>query len=299
MGQNADPMLPGSLRKAIEDLLSQTLAPEAVIVSALPLGGGDINHALALETSCGRIFVKYNHATRFPGMFEAEARGLSILAAACTIDTPEIIGFGSAGENSFLALKYIDTGKRMSGFMQQFGQRLAMLHQNSREYFGLDHDNYIGSLPQTNTPSVSWTDFFIQCRLQPMLGIARKNGLLSRDDESAFEHLYNRLRQIVPEESPSLLHGDLWGGNYMCGPAGTPVLIDPAVYYGHREADLSMTRLFGGFDQDFYQAYHAHYPLQPGWEQRIEIFNLYPLLVHVNLFGAGYVGSVKQIIRKF
>lgn len=292
-------MMSFSLKTAIEDILSDQIAQGAKILSVRPQGGGDINHALALETTCGRIFVKYNHAKRFPGMFGAEARGLSLLASSGTIQTPEVIGFGSDSELSFLCLHFIETGKRRSGFMPLFGEQLAELHQHSGDLFGLDHDNYLGSLPQSNTPSAVWTEFFILRRLQPMLIMARKNKLLSKEDESAFERLFGRLGQIMPAEKPSLLHGDLWGGNYLCGPAGTPVLIDPAVYYGHREADLSMTRLFGGFDEDFYQAYHAHFPLQPGWEQRVEIFNLYPLLVHVNLFGAGYVGSVRQIIRKF
>jgi fructosamine-3-kinase len=263
------------------------------------LAGGDINQALLVRTNHGNFFVKYNNARLYPDMFKQEATGLRLLSQANELGIPEIIGTGSTPKTSFLILEYIQTGTAGKDFMYNFGTKLAGLHRHTHETFGLHSDNYIGSLRQSNKPHLQWIPFFIHERLLPQVKMARDNGLLSKRSGDSFSRLFVKLEGILPSEPPALVHGDLWNGNYLCSESGEPFLIDPAAYYGHREADISMTKLFGGFSPEFYQAYQSSYPMEPGWQARTEIFNLYPLLVHVNLFGGGYVDSVNTIVRKF
>ena len=190
-------------------------------------------------------------------------------------------------------------GTKTRRFWSLFGEQLARLHHVSAPTFGLDHDNYIGSLPQKNTHSPVWSNFFIQQRLEPQVRLAGEKGLLSPSAIRQFEQLYQVLPELFPPEVPSLLHGDLWSGNFLCDEKGNPVLIDPAVYFGHRSMDLAMTTLFGGFGQPFYEAYHYHFPLPANYRQQWEIANLYPLLVHLNLFGESYTGSILHTIQRF
>ena len=179
------------------------------------------------------------------------------------------------------------------------GRRLALLHKHSSDHFGLDHNNYIGSLVQSNRKHLSWTDFFREERLNAQVKLARNTGKLDKGVVSSFERFYNKLDEIFPVEPPALVHGDLWGGNFMVNENGVAVIIDPAIYYGNREMDIGMSMLFGGFSNEFYELYNQHYPLQPEWRNRIEYCNLYPLMVHVNLFGGGYLNSVNTILRQF
>jgi fructosamine-3-kinase len=155
----------------------------------------------------------------------------------------------------------------------------------------------MGSLPQSNKKHTTWNEFFVEERLKKQVSLA--GDYFSFSDHAAFDRLYKRLDALLPVEPPALLHGDLWGGNYMISPAGKACLIDPAVYYGHREVDISMTTLFGGFDEHFYFSYEEEYPLEKGWRERLDIFKLYPLLIHLNLFGSGYLGSILNTIRRF
>lgn len=292
-------MLPQSLQSVLPSFLFKHFQPQTAILNTRPVGGGDINTAVCIETSQGRLFLKYNDASRFPGMFEAEARGLGLLRATQSVGIPGVIGTGSDGVFDFLVMEYVEPGPRSHLVLERFGKCLAEMHRMSSGYFGLDHSNYMGSLPQINTPASKWTDFFRDCRLRAMLKPAYDRGFFEREILKAFENLYNRLEDMIPPEPPSLLHGDLWAGNFMASWNEEPFLIDPAVCFGHREADLAMTRLFGGFGEAFYASYQDSFPLEKGWESRMDVFNLYPLLVHVNLFGSGYVGSVKQIIQRF
>ena len=264
-----------------------------------PVSGGCINRCYQLETSSGNYFLKYNDATLYPEMFASEAKGLKLLAAADAIDVPAVISCGEEGSFSFLILEWIESGRREKNFWADFGMRLAQMHRCTAEKSGLDHDNYIGSLPQSNRESNNWIDFFIHERLEPQLKLARDSGLIASPDEKSFEKLISKLPQLIPVEKPALLHGDLWNGNFLVNPKGKASLIDPAVYYGHREMDLAMTKLFGGFDSEFYSAYNEVFPLEKGFESRTDIHNLYPLLVHVNLFGGGYVEQVKEILNRF
>ena len=260
--------------------------------------GGCINHGGKLTTSGGVYFLKWNDREKFPGMFQAEARGLSLLRGAHALAVPHVVHVGEAEMFQYLLMEHITAAAKSGNFWQQFGQGLAVLHSLSADTFGLDHDNYIGSLPQKNTQQTKWVDFFIEQRLLLQLRVARNTGRVDGATSKKFEMLFNKLPAIIPDEAPALLHGDLWGGNLMTNAQGEPCLIDPAVYFGHPEADLAMTQLFGGFDPSFLQYYGEVHPLQPGYEKRLEIYNLYPLLVHVNLFGGAYARQVAAILDR-
>ncbi len=288
-----------SLKTKIEKILSKFVGDSVTINDFSPVGGGSINETFKLSTTAGSFFVKKNSASLYPHMFQKEGEGLEILSDTNGIEIPEVIGVGESGDESFLILKYIEVGSKNSSFWDDFGQQLATLHKNTDEYFGLNHDNYIGSLEQFNNQHSSWSDFFREERLEKQVRLARNNGKIDKGTVDAFDRFYAKLDNVFPVEPPALLHGDLWGGNFMVNEVGSPVIIDPAVYYGHREMDLGMSQLFGGFDRQFYISYNKHYPLENGWEERLEYCNLYPLLVHVNLFGGGYIQSVKSILHKF
>lgn len=282
-------------------MLSERIPGEVHLYKLSPIGGGCINDSLQAETSAGVFFVKHNSAQRYPGMFEAEARGLALLkgGAGDTLGVPEVITFGESQNEAMLVLEFIEAGRRRDGFWEAFGHGLAQLHRQSQSSFGLDHPNYIGSLPQSNRQHPSWTEFFVEERLEPQLRMARDQGKAGPDLGRRFQALYPHLGDFFPQEEPSLLHGDLWSGNFMVDAGGRPAVIDPAVYFGHRYMDLGMSQLFGGFASAFYDAYHQSLPLEPSWRKSMDIANLYPLMVHVNLFGGGYLGSVQNILRPF
>ena len=262
-------------------------------------GGGCINRGGRLTTNHGRFFLKWNDAEKFPGMFAAEARGLSLLRACNCMTVPEVIHEDRANGFQFLLLEYIDQQEKASGYWKHFGAGLALLHRQSSATSGLDHTNYIGALPQSNSPASSWVEFFVERRLKAQLHLALKDNKIDHGVYKKFQDLFQKLPSLLPQEAPSLLHGDLWGGNLMTDRAGQPCLIDPAVYYGHREVDLAMTQLFGGFDSLFFQSYTGEYPLIPGYRERFDIYNLYPLLVHLNLFGRAYHSRVVSILEEF
>ncbi|MEO1171826.1 MAG: fructosamine kinase family protein [Myxococcota bacterium] len=260
--------------------------------SAEPLSGGDINDAFALTLADGRrVFAKTNR--RAPqSMFPAEARGLRWLAEAEALTVPTVLAVNGDAGPAFLVLELLDPGRRTATFDEELGRGLAALHRAAPEHFGLDHPNFIGSLPQSNTPRATWPEFYVEERLRPMIA---NHPDLHRD----FDRLFARIGELVgPEEPPARLHGDLWGGN-LHGRNGAPALIDPAVYGGHREVDLAMMRLFGGFSSRVFAAYEESYPLSPGAAQRVALYQLYPLLVHLNLFGAGYLGSVRKALDAY
>ena len=288
-----------SIYKSIEELLSLHFNEKIDINSHSYVSGGSINKALKLDTKKGVFFVKANSKTSFPEMFKKEVQGLNYLRKTDTFQIPEVITYGDIGDNSFLVLDYLESGSMSSNFWDSFAYKLSKLHRNTSDYFGLDHDNYIGSLTQINDTRDSWKEFFIDNRLDVQLKLARDSAFFDRSVVKSFERFYNRIDEIFPIESASLLHGDLWSGNFMVGEDGIPVLIDPAVYFGHREMDLAMSQLFGGFDDELYTAYNKYYPLELGWQKRMNYCNLYPLLVHVNLFGQSYVNSVKSIVSNF
>jgi len=294
-------MLPSAVKTKITDIIADHTGKPATIEKASGIGGGCINDAHRVETGQGSFFVKFNHAGRYPGMFEAEAKGLELLYDAQKVAVPKVIGVGEQDDISMLVLEFIESSGQNPDFWQDFGRGLAELHRQQPEAaeFGLDHDNYIGSLPQRNNSHKSWTEFFVSERLEPQLKMARDSGQAGGELSKMFDKLYPRLPEFFPEEPPSLLHGDLWSGNYMTGGKGQAVIIDPAVYYGHRYMDLGMSKLFGGFSTAFYEAYNDAWPMESSWNESMDIANLYPLMVHVNLFGGGYLSSVKGILKRF
>jgi protein-ribulosamine 3-kinase len=266
------------------------------VTRAAGLGGGSINDAYEVTLGNGsRIFVK-THRNPPAGMFEAEARGLRWLAKASAIRVPGVVAVSDA-RPAFLALELLSPARRRSDFDEQLGRSLAALHAFGALSFGLDHDNFIGRLAQSNTPDDDWPSFYWGSRLEPQLRLATDRGLIDAQTRSRFAALSIALPELVgPEEPPSRLHGDLWAGNLHVDELGAPCVIDPAVYGGHREVDLAMMRLFGGFGPRVFAAYEEVFPLAEGAPSRVPLYQLYPLLVHVNLFGGSYVGSVKQAL---
>jgi len=292
-------MLPASIISSVDQKLASVIGTGTMITSTHPLSGGDINRAFQLQTNNGSYFLKYNLAGKYPGMFQTEALGLELLEKPGAPRVPKVVASDESGEYSWLLLEYIKQGSPGNSFWESFGNALAQLHKNSSKSFGLDHDNYIGSLPQSNRNHQTWHEFFIEERLNKQLALARNKGLVDSTLMRNFEQLFIAIPSIFPKEPPSLVHGDLWSGNYLCDENGNPCIIDPAVYYGFREMDIGMSKLFGGFSGRFYESYQNAFTMAPGWQDRIEICNLYPLMVHVNLFGGGYLASVKSIVRKY
>lgn len=289
--------IPSDVLDGVVDLLG--LESQSSIQKFSFIGGGCINNGGMLRSTKGDFFLKWNDVNSFPHMFEAESRGLNLLARQDAIRIPKVVGFGEKAVHQFLVLEYISQAQRSIKYWELLGVRLSNLHNATDTRFGLDHDNFIGSLRQNNKQHSSWVDFFIEERLNVQLNLCVDNGLARAGWPKKFQSLYKKLPSLLPEEKPSLLHGDLWGGNILADEMGEPCLIDPAVYYGNREADLAMTKLFGGFANEFYQAYEANSTLQQDYQQRADLYNLYPLLVHVNLFGGSYIGSVDATLSRF
>jgi len=266
------------------------------------LSGGDINDAFEVELMSGvKVFLKVN-ASAPVSMFPAEAAGLEWLRSAGGLRVPEVLAVsnGREGEPGFLVLELLTPGQPQHDFEQRLGRGLAELHRFGAPRFGWERSNFIGTLPQRNQTHDTWADFFWYERLEPQLARAVKAGQASARLRSSFDRLASKLTQLVgPEEPPARLHGDLWGGNLHIDPGGEPCLIDPAAYGGHREVDLAMMRLFGGFGESVFRAYQEVWPLSPGYAERIALYQLYPLLVHVNLFGGSYVESVERSLARY
>ncbi len=264
------------------------------IASRTPIGGGDINRAERLTGRDGRrFFVKLNRADRL-AMFEAEADGLNEILSAAAIRAPRPVCCGVDGQRAFLVLEYLELDGR--GDAAELGHRLAALHRHSQPRFGWRRDNTIGATHQANAWQDDWVDFLREQRLGYQLDLARRNGAPAGLVDQG-ERLLTQIDLFFEsyQPIPALLHGDLWGGNYGFA-NGEPVLFDPAVYYGDREADLAMTELFGGFPAAFYAAYREAWPLDAGYETRKIVYNLYHILNHYNLFGGGYAGQAGRMI---
>nr|WP_018527786.1 fructosamine kinase family protein [Alkalispirochaeta alkalica] len=269
-----------------------------------PVGGGSINDTALLELSSGgKVFLKQNGLGQ-GDLFREEARGLAALAAAPRGPrVPRPLALFSGNASQYLLLEYIEPGRPRGDFFPRFGGALAALHQTCRNgSCGFVRDNHIGATPQPNPWTEGWIPFFSDHRLRFQGELARSRGLWGAGDLRSLEALLHRLPDILPEVDQgeaSLLHGDLWSGNFMADSTATPVIIDPAVYYGHREADLAMTELFGGFPPSFYEGYRQVWPLEPGYGERRDIYNLYHLMNHMNLFGGSYRSSCQAILRRF
>ncbi|HEY0015785.1 MAG TPA: fructosamine kinase family protein [Longimicrobium sp.] len=288
-------MIPDALRRVVEARLGP-------VRGAAPVPGGCINHGMRVELADGPVFVKHNPDAP-AGMFAAEARGLQALRTAAEgLAVPRPIAWAEAEGDApaWLAMEWVEPARRPADFGARLGRGLAALHRAGRDDgWGWMEDNFIGPLPQANGQAKTWAEFWRTRRLQPQREMARRAGRMP-GRAADWDRLFDRLPELLAQaeaDGPSLLHGDLWGGNVMAAAAG-PALIDPAVYRGHREADLAMTELFGGFGADFHAAYAEAWPLRPGYPARRAVYQLWYLLVHVNLFGGGYVAQTAGVLRE-
>jgi len=285
--------------KHITEQIRQATGTQFAPTAPSTVGGGCINQAFQLSDHGQSYFIKLNHTNQL-SMFEAEAAGLGEIARSNSIRVPEPICHGCSGDNSFLVLKYIPMSTR--GDMRLAGQQLALMHQKAGDGFGWHQDNTIGSTHQPNNLCSDWVEFWQQRRLDYQLQLADKLGHGKELHEPG-----NRLLELLPQlighqPKPSLLHGDLWGGNIGFDSDQQPIIFDPAVYYGDRETDLAMTELFGGFSGDFYAAYNEAWPLDSGYSSRRTLYNLYHILNHLNIFGGGYArqahGMIDQLLAE-
>ena len=263
--------------------------------SASPISGGCINKALRLETTSGTYFVKKNHPS-FLAAFEAESIALAQIAETQTIRVPLPICYGSNEDDSYLVLEYIGMSSPRPNSQAEAGQRLAAMHRNCGEAFGWNKDNTIGATRQPNPYSNSWIEFYRDHRLQFQFELAAQGGQTFHNAEILLERIGDFFEGYQPE--PSILHGDLWGGNIGYTQEGEPVIFDPATYYGDRETDLAFTEMFGGFGPDFYNAYESTWPRHSGNEIRKTLYNLYHYLNHHNLFGGGYANTAQSMINQ-
>ena len=287
------------IKRLVQQIISEEIEAELNVTGISPVSGGCIHNAQKVITDKGTYFIKMNNASDLD-MFKTEYSGLELLAGTGEIDVPAPISWGERNGKAFLLLEFINSGPRKSSFWDDFGTSLANLHKNHQnDLCGLSYNNFIGRLDQFNKFSEDWISFFVEQRLEVQMKMAFNNGYIDSSYLSRCSRFYQKLPDLLPVESPSLLHGDLWSGNFMTGEEGQPVIIDPAVYYGHREIELSFTQMFGGFDRQFYRSYMEAYPLEPGFEERVDIYNIYPHLVHVNLFGPSYLGGVTPIINRY
>lgn len=285
-----------ALEQALEDALGSPVR------ATRRLSGGDINTALALELENGESFFLKTNDRAPPDLFVAEADGLAFLRAAGLLRVPEVraVSSGAEGAPAFLVLELLASGRPCADFDERLGRGLAALHRFGAPSFGLPRDNFIGTLPQSNRAHPTWAEFYWCERLEPQLKRSVERGLASARMRGGFERLASALSALVgPDEPPSRLHGDLWSGNLHVDETGAPCLIDPAAYGGHREVDLAMMKLFGGFGPRVFDAYAEAQPLASGHAERVELYQLYPLLVHVNLFGGGYVSSVERGLARY
>jgi fructosamine-3-kinase len=294
-------MIPLAVQAAVEHELSVLEGRPVRMARSSPVGGGCISPGACFETtdSC-RYFLKCGERGAVPtAMFQEEARSLDRLRETGSIRVPGVV----ARAETWLLLEWLEPGKETARTWQVLGRQLAALHQHKGDSFGWDADNFIGTLPQPNGGSARWPPFWSERRLLPQFERAARKGYIDVGDRRSFDRLLTHLDDLVSagdHDGPSLLHGDLWGGNAHIMADGEPALIDPSSYYGHREVDLAMAALFGGFPQRFFRAYAEAWPLEPGFEQtRCELYQLYYLLVHVNLFGHSYVAGTRRILRRF
>lgn len=289
-------MLPAELERIIQPYL------EGTIEEVDSVGGGSIANSSRIRTDRNAYFLKWG-TNQVADTFLAEADGLRTLASADSpLHIPAVLHVSPETDEGpgFLLMEWIAAGVKNREFWMQFGRGLAELHRTTEDRYGFDEANFIGSLPQVNDWAESWPEFFRTRRLQPQVQMARERDRWNSRWNKHLNRLYARLDGWLPDEpEPSLLHGDLWSGNVMADESRTATLIDPAVYYGHREADLAMTELFGGFNHRFYAAYREAWPLDDGYEQRRDLYNLYHLINHLNHFGKSYADSVETLIRRY
>jgi protein-ribulosamine 3-kinase len=291
------------MKEALHQVLETVYGQPVTIQHSWSVGGGSINQTQAMKLSNGEtVFLKTNSHPP-PHFFPAEAKGLELLRQVK--DGPKIpkpLGMEPGPTPKFFILEYVEDSAPANGFNTRFAESLAQMHRVTQKLHGLDHDNYIGSTAQKNTPENDGVVFFREHRLRFQQELARKSGKLPSSLDTRLDVLLDKLEALldVTGEKPALLHGDLWSGNYFqASQDQQPCIFDPAVYFGLRESDLAMTELFGRLPESFYQAYHEAFPLNPGYEERRDLYNLYHMLNHLNLYGSSYLSSVESIVNRF
>ena len=287
-------MLNSSLKAYIEQFIGRA------ITQITPVTGGDISQAYRLDTPSTSFFCKTNRSAHALEMFLAEKMGLEAIGRTSTVTVPKVVLYDQHESVAFLVMEYVESIPSSKSHMEVLGHQLGQMHLAQVEaFYGWETDNFIGSLPQSNQKHDSWIGFYCNERLKPQLKMARNLGYLSPSEIPSDENLEKTCDSLFPETRPSLLHGDLWSGNFLIDIANRPMLIDPAVYYGHYEVDLAMTRLFGGFGAAFYSAHAELIPPEPQRQERNDLYQLYYLLVHLNLFGPSYYGSVSALLKRY
>lgn len=282
----------------INSELAKAKIIELPLTEIQPVSGGCINNCFKVSNGRQQFFIKTNKADQFPKMFAKEVQGLEALNQNSDFVIPKVIFQQTHQNQAYLVLEWLEMGEANKDSFFNFGKHLAHLHQHSHTHFGFAGDNYIGSLVQHNNLTETWATFYLEQRLVPQIELALKTWASPKLFKQA-EKLALEIEQSFPNCAPSLLHGDLWSGNYMILKNGAIALIDPAVYYGNREMEIAFMQLFGGFDETIFEIYQAHFPLAENFHSRKQIHQLYPLLVHANLFGGHYIDNCKSILNEF
>ena len=284
------------VHSSVEEAISQSTAEIFKVNSSKTLAGGSISQSKCITGKDGRKFFCKENDLRFLPFFEVEAVALKQIKTTNTIRVPNVITFGKTASSSFLVLEFIEEGSTSPKGQELMGKQLASMHKKEQPFFGWEKDNCIGSTPQPNPKSENWVDFYREHRLQHQLQLAAQKGRSFDNAERLLLNLEYFFETYSPQ--PSLLHGDLWGGNASHDSSGNPFIFDPATYYGDREVDIAFTYMFGGFSSSFYQGYEKEYPLDGGFAIRKPLYNLYHELNHFNLFGGGYASSAQSSINQ-
>ena len=284
------------IKNELLTLLSSKLSVSDSLTNINMVNGGSICDAFSFQYA-GRNFFCKTHADVPEDLFFIEYKSLEYLKGRSSYYIPELVGLGKSNGFIFLCMEFLTVSPEPA-FWAEAGAALADLHKNSNKQFGFDYSNYMGSVRQSNTWTEKFPVFYINNRLIPMVKICYDEGLLGKIALNKFDRFYRELDSIIPEENASLIHGDFWMGNLLFTDRGV-ALIDPSVSYSHREVDLAMSKLFGGFNDDFYRSYNEKFPLEKDWESRVNWYNLYPLLIHLHLFGESYKSKIEKIIADF
>jgi len=278
------------------ELLQKILSEHQLkLKSYTKLTGGDTNQVYRVRCEVKEIVLKLQTKAIASDLFLAEAKGLALIKASKSFTTPEVLAHGILDDTPYLILEYVAGGETPAKFWEQFAVSLTALHKTTQITYGLDHDNYIGALRQYNSPERTANNFYLNQRLIPQFRLAASNGFTFNN----LDLFYKKTLQLIPDEAPALIHGDLWSGNYLASEKSHPVLIDPAACFASREMDLAMMHLFGGFPSSVFNLYQEAFPPPDGWEERVPLYQLYYLLVHLNMFGSSYLSRVNNILEHY